>query len=650
MLLAVLLMNNSRPDSKPAVVVKGDSPKRDELSTGTGPAHKREIIVDQADKPSIGSALPVRNFPDENTKAAAKKDPAPKKDSSVDPDDASNTNASNTVTKPQPAVNAPKTVVPEKKATGLEKKPAEPEKKPAEPKKESAKPKTGEKRRVSGAVLRSWTDKTGKFRIDAALEAVEDKTVRLKKADGKIVTVPVANLSEKDQAYLLSRKNRKKAVALVKEAAHMLSLNTRANDLFARDKLQEASRVDPTAIKADFILGLLNVFVVPHPPTAHAHFAECAKRSPDDASVLNNLAISEFKLQKFGLAVKHWERTLKLSPGAREVSQNLGRAARHVEHITNNKDHQRLLSETYTSIVAEGKLPASKVTAGWLYMPLFEKTGAAEAAEGGSKNGKPAADDNAKKRVAATGTGFVVHPGYVLTNRHVVDGADGVLIMDPNNSKKTLKAEVVGISRSADLALLRCESLKAPAVGLQVDPPRRSSDIMVLGYPEIGILGASLKSTRGSVTSLPNEATEGMILFDAAVSPGNSGGPIVDKAGNVVAVLTAAYNVRGRYSAGVPIAAAIPFIKGLVKDFKLKATGNSKQLEWPDVDQRVSKSTLLLLVQKKVVNTGLARRSKVNYLEDRSCPICNGTAVVKRGFKRQRCPYCGGRGRDPKIR
>ena len=115
-----------------------------------------------------------------------------------------------------------------------------------------------------------------------------------------------------------------------------------------------------------------------------------------------------------------------------------------------------------------------------------------------------------------------------------------------------MPAKLVASSEKPDLALLHCEGLDAAPLAIDPAPCRRGTDIMTLGYPEMFVLGASLKSTRGVISAVPSSAVDDMYLYDAVINHGNSGGPVCDTHGNVVAVTTIMVTTAGKYGGGIP--------------------------------------------------------------------------------------------------
>src|SRR5262249_3582449 len=104
--------------------------------------------------------------------------------------------------------------------------------------------------------------------------------------------------------------------------------------------------------------------------------------------------------------------------------------------------------------------------------------------------------------------------------------------------------------------------------------------------------GTGLKSTRGSIVGLPDAETDNMCLWDATTNHGNSGGPVCDSTGRVIAVVRVGYNLMGKLGGGNPPEQFIPVLQKDNPSFKPVDAGS--KLEWPDVDALVSKSTVLI--------------------------------------------------------
>lgn len=145
------------------------------------------------------------------------------------------------------------------------------------------------------------------------------------------------------------------------------------------------------------------------------------------------------------------------------------------------------------------------------------------------------------------GSGFIISAdGYVLTNAHVIDSADEVVVK--LNDKREFKARVIGADRLTDVALLKIEAQGLPAVRIG-DPNRlRVGEwVFAIGSP-FGLeqtVTAGIVSAKGR--SLPDESYVPFIQTDVAINPGNSGGPLFNIKGEVVGINSQIYSRSGGY-------------------------------------------------------------------------------------------------------
>lgn len=382
-------------------------------------------------------------------------------------------------------------------------------------------------------------------------------------------------------------KIRKQAQDKIEHAVELLRLR---NEQLAEQSLEEASRLDPDSIQADFLMGVVYGAIAKNDKKAQAHFEKCLKREPGNVSVLNNLAVSLANQKKYPEAARHWKTAAASAPKMRELSQNIGSLITMVGTKQAKLPPKTLqdLSQLYEESVTKYGNPRPNQVV-FVYAPPYgSKVGGEKGKSGGGRAGESV--------VVSSGSGFVVSPHVILTNRHVVEHASGLLVLNPKNpGGEPLAAELIAISDKVDLALIRCDSLDAPAVPLVESLPPRGSDIMVLGYPLGPEFGKSLKSTRGSMVAMPDASVDNMCLYDAVTNPGNSGGPLCDKKARVAAVVRAVTgSVGGSYGAAIPIASAMPFLRSHIPD--LAATSSeAKELDWPGVDAKVAPSTVLIL-------------------------------------------------------
>ena len=164
----------------------------------------------------------------------------------------------------------------------------------------------------------------------------------------------------------------------------------------------------------------------------------------------------------------------------------------------------------------------------------------------------------------ATGSAFVIdEDGHLLTNAHVVEGADEVQVTLGGDDAETLDAEVLGTDPSTDVALLEVEP---PEGGLEALPLADSSEVRV-GDPAVAIgnpFGLDNTATAGIVSAIHREirAPNGFtisdaIQTDAPINPGNSGGPLLDAAGRVIGINSQIESAGGRGNVGIGFAVPI---------------------------------------------------------------------------------------------
>jgi S1-C subfamily serine protease len=136
---------------------------------------------------------------------------------------------------------------------------------------------------------------------------------------------------------------------------------------------------------------------------------------------------------------------------------------------------------------------------------------------------------------ASSGSGFAVtSDGYVVTNYHVIDGCNNVEIIDKG---QTIPATVISFDISNDLALLKSDFKPLHTFPLSRKNPYTLMEIYVAGYPFGYDISTPVKITRGIVSSLAGIGNNfSRVQIDAAIQPGNSGGPIINDKGNVIGV------------------------------------------------------------------------------------------------------------------
>ena len=172
----------------------------------------------------------------------------------------------------------------------------------------------------------------------------------------------------------------------------------------------------------------------------------------------------------------------------------------------------------------------------------------------------------------AQGSGFLISSdGLVLTNAHVVDGAKEVTVKLSDH--REFKAKVLGADRSSDIAVLKIDGHDLPAVSLGDSDQLGVGDyVLAIGEP----FGLEETATAGIVSakgrSLPGDGYVPFIQTDAAVNPGNSGGPLFDANGSVVGINAQIYSNSGGFqgvSFAIPINLAVQVKDQIVKTGKV---------------------------------------------------------------------------------
>ena len=146
-------------------------------------------------------------------------------------------------------------------------------------------------------------------------------------------------------------------------------------------------------------------------------------------------------------------------------------------------------------------------------------------------------------REVASGTGFYVsEDGHIITNHHVIDGCMDIKVQSQGELIPTIR---LAEDKQNDLALLKVSQEPRYVFALSNDSPYPLQEIVVAGFPFGDRYSSTLKFTKGIVSSLAGLGDNySEIQIDAALQQGNSGGPIIDEYGNVVAVAVAKLDAK----------------------------------------------------------------------------------------------------------
>ncbi|MDH5458539.1 MAG: trypsin-like peptidase domain-containing protein, partial [Nitrospinota bacterium] len=180
------------------------------------------------------------------------------------------------------------------------------------------------------------------------------------------------------------------------------------------------------------------------------------------------------------------------------------------------------------------------------------------------------------QRGGGTGSGFIINAeGYVLTNHHVINGADKIKVrLQVADKEKTYEAELIGSDKKTDIALLKIKREGEDSTPFPYIPMGDSKQLEVgewviaIGNP----FGLSHTVTTGIVSAKGRDIGSGpydeFIQTDASINPGNSGGPLLNMKGEVIGINTAIISGNTGGNVGIGFAIPINMAANIMKDLK----------------------------------------------------------------------------------
>jgi serine protease Do len=180
------------------------------------------------------------------------------------------------------------------------------------------------------------------------------------------------------------------------------------------------------------------------------------------------------------------------------------------------------------------------------------------------EDGEPLPDEGLQAR--SLGSGFIISSdGYVLTNAHVVEGADEIVVR--TSERREFIAQLVGTDKRSDIALLKLNATDLPTAKIGTARALKVGEwVLAIGSP----FGFEHSATAGIVSalgrSLPSENYVPFIQTDVAINPGNSGGPLFNLDGEVIGVNSQIYSRTGGFmglSFAIPIDVAMNVVEQL---------------------------------------------------------------------------------------
>jgi serine protease DegQ len=250
----------------------------------------------------------------------------------------------------------------------------------------------------------------------------------------------------------------------------------------------------------------------------------------------------------------------------------------------------------------------------------------------------PGLSDGETRRATSLGSGVIVSSeGYVLTNNHVIEGADDIQLVLSDGRR--LRATVRGNDPESDLAVLKADGKDLPAITFgKLDNVQVGDAVLALGNP----FGFGNTVTHGIVSALGRNHLginrfEDFIQTDAAVNPGNSGGALVDSAGSLIGVNSAIFSQSGGSQGigfAIPVSLARNVLEQIIRDGEVTRgwLGIEPQEVTPDVAVAFALQDVDGVLIRGVLKNGPADRAGLQardvVVEIDGKPTRDGTALL----------------------
>ena len=380
--------------------------------------------------------------------------------------------------------------------------------------------------------------------------------------------------------------------------------------------LEEVLKLDPNNLVANFEMGYFNLAKITRVEGSNKLIDDsiksletALKSRPTSPATLTNLAIAYNFRRRYEESVVMAYKAAQLED-SKEIVQNLANALRYAPPgmVRNNPK--------VVAILPDAKLLISRHGAGegWVYVrPRGDD----------SREDENGPASKSRKGIVGSGTGFFISDdGYIMTNRHVAAAGDKLIVRLSDGTQKV--AEKVVIDDEQDIAIIKIvNEPKTPLPFIRLaayDAPNVGSDVTVMGFPLGAAMGWNIKITRGVVTSVEdNKDRECDVVVDAQVNPGNSGGPMLDKYGNLLALVamkTLADETISSYGLGISTGRLRKFLDhqkdklSAIKMLAAEKTTPTAALSTEEIAQKFTKATVMVLIVAGDLPEGLKDAAK----------------------------------------
>lgn len=238
------------------------------------------------------------------------------------------------------------------------------------------------------------------------------------------------------------------------------------------------------------------------------------------------------------------------------------------------------------------------------------------------------------------GSGVIIsEDGYIVTNNHVIDGADKLEVLLNDNS--TYEAKIIGTDEATDLALIKIDAKNLSPITFGDSENLKVGEwVLAVGNPfgfnstvTAGIISAKARSL-GNSSHRNQLSIESFIQTDAALNPGNSGGALVNLKGELIGINSAIYSNTGSYS-GFSFAIPTTIVKKVMQDIRQYGTVQRAMLGCTvgDLDAKIAKEKNITATKSGVIIASVADRSTAKEMglqEDDVITAINGVKVDTR--------------------
>jgi len=217
-----------------------------------------------------------------------------------------------------------------------------------------------------------------------------------------------------------------------------------------------------------------------------------------------------------------------------------------------------------------------------------------------NRSDEPPVSQKPSRRLIGTGTGFAIDPYYIVTAEHVLSKCSAVNI---RHGPQTINGRTVATDASNDLGLIKLQKSVPATAKLRGGGRIRLGDVVAnYGFPLFGEISTSATTTEGNVNNLSGPGNDSTRLqFDAPTQPGNSGGPLLDRSGNVVGVVSSGLSKRyadesGHIAQNVNFAVKSSVLENFLEihNISFETARSTQKLELAELAQKAETFTVLV--------------------------------------------------------